>query len=131
MNYLEETLDLLVDSVSVDWSASEDEGAIDERLQLSCQVVVKRQDQKVLGSFTDRYRKGWVTLMPSHGDRARNDKDQPVVGILFQRDEKLCLRILVNPTYLAGLATLIRGHMGPPIEKTGRVRSCNPTFPLA
>ena len=77
MNDLEETLDLLVESVSVDWSVSEDEGAVEERLQLNCCVVVRPGSEGVLGPFTGRYREGWVTLMPLHGDHARTQRQGP------------------------------------------------------
>jgi hypothetical protein len=83
-----------------------EERAVDERLQISFGAVTEpRHDE--LKSFTARYREGWVTLMPLRGEHARDADGQPVVGILGRLDEALTIRVLVQPTYLAGLSTLL------------------------
>jgi hypothetical protein len=108
------TIQLRTESVSVTWSVSVEERAVDERLQISFGVVTEpRHDE--LKSFTARYREGWVTLMPLRGEHARDADGQPVVGILGRLDEALTIRVLVQPTYLAGLSTLLARAGGSPV----------------
>lgn len=102
------TLCLRAELVSVVWSASEKDGAVEERLQANCRVTIESRDQSnELRTFADRYHEGTVTLMPLRGEHDRNDKGEPLVGVLFQHDAILAIRILVQPSHLTGLATLV------------------------
>jgi hypothetical protein len=108
------TVDLRGESASVSWSVSEHEGAVNERLQVSLRVMTKPRDDE-LRPFTNRYREGSVTLMPLKGEHKRNDEGQPVVGVLGQSNDNLTIRVLVSPTYLAGLSALVVRFAGAPI----------------
>lgn len=77
------SIDFRADSVSITWSVSEQEEAVDERLQMSFQVTMKPRDDE-LKPFTERYREGRITLMPLKGEHKQNDEGRPVVGALGQ-----------------------------------------------
>jgi hypothetical protein len=109
------TVDFRVESVSVRWSVSEQDKAVDERLQVSLQVTTLPCNDE-LKPFTDRYRGGSVTLMPLQGEHKRNDEGQHVIGALSQLNNELSIRVLVNPTYLAGLSAVVARSEGAPIR---------------
>ncbi|PYV01116.1 MAG: hypothetical protein DMG26_14265 [Acidobacteria bacterium] len=109
------TVHLRAESVSVTWTVSAEEGAVDERLEMILRVTTELRDDE-LKPFTHRYREGWLTLKPLRGEHERNDAGQPVVGVLGQSDEALAIRVLVRPTYLAGLSTLMTRAVGSPIR---------------
>lgn len=110
------TLHLRVESVRVTWSVSEDEGDIDERLTMELQITTEPQNDD-LKPFTDRYRRGWVTLMSMLGEHERKtDEGQPAVGVLGQLDQMLNIRVEVHPTFLAGLSTLVGRTADAPIR---------------
>jgi len=113
------TVDLRGESVSVRWSVSEHEGAVDERLEMSVRVTTKPRDDE-LKPFTDRYCEGSVTPMPLKGDHKPNDEGQLVVGALGQSNDNLTIRVLVSPTYLAGLSALVARLAGAPITVSVR-----------
>jgi hypothetical protein len=108
------TVDFHVESVSVTWSVSGEADDIDERLKMSLRVTTRRRDDE-LKPFTDRYREGWVTLMPLKGEHKRNDEGQPVIGVLGQCNNELDIRVLISPIYLAGLSSLVARLTGAPI----------------
>jgi hypothetical protein len=109
MNDSEGLLDLLgantvafrAESISVTWAASEEERAVDERLQISLRVTTEPRDDE-LKPFTDRFGEGWVTLIALKGEYQHNDDGQPVIGILGRRNDEIIVRVLVSPTYLVG-----------------------------
>jgi hypothetical protein len=109
------TVDFRVESVSVTWSVSEQEEAVDERLKVSLRVATEPRNDE-LKPFTDRYHGGWVTLMPLQGEHKRNDEGQRVIGALGQLNDELSIRVLVNPSYRAGLSTLVARLGGTPIR---------------
>jgi len=114
------TIHLRAESVSVIWSVSEDERAVDERMEISLRVATEPAMGDELKSFTARYREGFVTLQPLLGERERNAAGQPVIGVLGRAlgysDETLAIRVLVRPTYLVGLSALIARAGGSPVK---------------
>jgi len=123
MNDSEGLLDLLgantvafrAESISVTWAASEEERAVDERLQISLRVTTEPRDDE-LKPFTDRFGEGWVTLIALKGEYQHNDDGQPVIGILGRRNDEIIVRVLVSPTYLVGLSATATRFAGAPIR---------------
>ena len=105
------TIHLRAESVTVTWSVSGDDHTVDERMELSFHAAIEPARGDELKSFTAQYREGWVTLKPLLGERERNADGQPALGVLGRAlgysDETLDIRVLVQPTYLVGLSTLI------------------------
>jgi hypothetical protein len=106
------TVSFVVERVFVRWSVSVEQGSVDERLEISLDVSTEPRDDE-LKSFTDRYLDGSITLMPLHGRHETNDQGRPIVGVLLpQQGDTLSIRILVEPTYLTALATLVSKAAG-------------------
>lgn len=108
------TVCLHAQSASVTWTVSAEESPVDEQQELIVQTTTELRDDE-LKLFTQRYREGWVTFMPLHGEYKCNENNQFVVGLLRQSDMTLAIRLLVHTTYLAGLSTILTRPASPPI----------------